>query len=116
MFKKKYFKAAVFSAMALTASWSMAATGEMGTGTPQFGVYTAPIGSNVRIWLLAGATIPMPSSCTHLLLYSATVGMDHYKIAIALMTTAKVSGKKIRFYAHAERDGGCGVDYVELVD
>jgi hypothetical protein len=116
MFKKKYFKAAVFSAMALTASLSMAAIGEMGTGTPQFGVYTAPMGTSLRIWLSPGATTPMPTGCTQLVMSSATVGMDSYKIAIALMTTARVSGKKIRFYAHAERDGGCGVDYFELVD
>jgi hypothetical protein len=43
------------------------------------------------------------------------LGADTYKIAIAMMMMANASGTKVRFYAHAERDGGCGVDYVEPV-
>jgi hypothetical protein len=37
-------------------------------------------------------------------------------MAFATLTAAKMSGRRVRFYAHAERDGGCGVDYVELGD
>jgi hypothetical protein len=42
------------------------------------------------------------------------MGMDAYKMAVATLTAARLSGAKVRFFAHAERDNGCGVDYVQL--
>jgi hypothetical protein len=44
-----------------------------------------------------------------------TMGVDGYKIAIATMTAARIANRSVRFYAHASRDNGCGVDYVELL-
>lgn len=55
-----------------------------------------------------------PAGCTSLMLHPVTMGLDAYKLAAAALLAAKVSGMRIRFYAHAPRDGGCGVDYVEL--
>ncbi len=89
-----------------------AATGEMGTGMPIFGVYAAY--NYTKVWSLANATINFPAGCTSLTVSVATLTMDGYKITLSQMTTARISGRKIRFVAHAERDGGCGVDYVEI--
>ena len=102
-----------FSASIFFASMNVsAATGEMGTGIPSFGVYA---GSNVTIvWSLANATINFPVGCTNLRVSAATLTMDGYKIALSQMTAARISGRKVRFFVHAERDGGCGVDYVEI--
>ena len=92
-----------------------AATGEMGTGIPNFGIYTPALGSAARVWSLSEATINFPVGCSHIVLSSQTMGVD-YKYVMAVMLTAKTTGKRVRLYAHAERDGGCGVDYVELQD
>ncbi len=95
-----------------------AAQGEMGVGTPQFGIYSGATGLNVSVvvWALANASTNFPIECSNLTLSPATMGMDTYKLAIATMLTARATGKKVRFYAHTPRDSGCGVDYVELVD
>ena len=98
---------------------SNAAMGEMGTGYPvQFGTYTgsAPNTAKTRVWRLTRATINIPASCTGLWLSPETMGMDSYKIAVATLLTARVTQKLVRFYAHAERDGGCGADYIEMVE
>jgi len=95
---------------------ALAAQGEMGAGTPHFGMYSAATGTQIRVWSLASATIAFPAGCSSLNLTPATMGLDTYKLAIATMLTAKATGKRVRFYAHAPRDGGCGVDYVELQD
>lgn len=42
------------------------------------------------------------------------MGIDAYKLALGQLTTALAMRKRVRFYAHADRDGGCGVDYFEL--
>lgn len=96
------------------ASWCSAASAEMGNGTPQFGVYSAATGTQILVWALSNATVSFPSGCTNLVLTPATMGMDSFKIAVATLTAARVSGLRVRFFAHGERDGGCGVDYVEL--
>ena len=90
-----------------------AAQGEMGAGIPHFGNYAGPL-PNTIVWRLENASTPFPAGCTSLSVTAATMGMDAYKIAIATMTVARVSGRAVRFFAHAPRDGGCGVDYVEL--
>jgi hypothetical protein len=90
-----------------------AATGEMGTGIPSFGVYAAY--NYTKVWSFANATINFPAGCTSLTVSVATLTMDGYKVALSQMTAARISGRKIRFHAHAERDGGCGVDYLELL-
>ena len=94
-----------------------AASGEMGTGIPSFGQYGDASGSNYTVvWGLGNAMIPFPAGCSYLIVTRATMGADPFKIAVATMLTAKVTGKSVRFYAHADRDGGCGVDYVQLMD
>ena len=93
-----------------------AAEGEMGVGTPQFGVYSNAPGAHVSVWSLTNATTSFPAGCGSLILTPTTMGMDAYKAAIAIMLAAKVTNKKVRFYAHGPRDNGCGVDYVELFD
>jgi hypothetical protein len=94
-----------------------AAQGEMGMGIPRFGNYANDPGQPPYsiVWQLENASTPFPAGCTYLNVTSATMGLDAYKIAIATMTVARVSGRSVRFYAHAPRDGGCGVDYVELM-
>jgi hypothetical protein len=102
--------------MALASSPIYAATGEMGTGVPNFGIYSQATGMSIIVWSLGNATRSFPSGCTNIVLTPATMGMDSYKMAMATLTAARVSGLKVRFYAHAERDNGCGVDYVQLED
>lgn len=92
-----------------------AAQGELGTGIPKFGTYSAASGMSMYATVaLDDATIPLPSGCIVLVLSPATMGMDSYKISVATLLAAKVSGRKVRFYSHMVRDGGCGVDYVEI--
>jgi hypothetical protein len=100
-----------------TSAQASAAQGEMGTGIPRFGNYATWAGGPPHsiVWQLENASTPFPAGCTSLNVTAATMGMDVYKIAIATMTVARVSGRSVRFFAHAPRDGGCGVDYVELV-
>jgi hypothetical protein len=89
----------------------------MGTGkVDTFGIYgVAQGGGQTIVWSLKEATVTFPSACTYLILTSSTMGLDSYKLAISVLTAAKITGTPVRFYAHAERDGGCGVDYVQLV-
>ncbi len=99
--------------MLSTSLTAQAAMSEMGTGIPHFGIYSAATGANIRIWSLANATINFPTGCTSILITRTTAG-DDYKIMLAVILTAKSLGKPVRFFAHAERDGGCGVDYVQM--
>ena len=87
----------------------------MGTGLPDFAIHSAPVGNYAIVWSIADATIPFANGCAQLRLSPETMGMDSYKIAITIMLTAKVSKTRVRFYAHAPRDGGCGVDYIQLM-
>lgn len=87
---------------------------EMGTGIPHFGTYSAASGVQTIVWALNEATVPFPADCPRLYLTAATMGMDSYKIAVATLLVAKTTNRAVRFYAHAARDGGCGVDYVQL--
>ena len=103
-------------ALALAAGNASAASGEMGTGVPTFGVFSQATGATIAVWSLANPSTPLPAGCQTLYLTPATMGLDAYKMAFATLTAAKMSGRRVRFYAHAERDGGCGVDYVELGD
>jgi hypothetical protein len=88
----------------------------MGTGTPDiWGQYSAAVGdTHIRIFNLTNRTTAFPAGCSYITISSATVGPDAYKMALATMLTAKSTGKKMRFYSHAVRDGGCGVDYFEI--
>lgn len=95
---------------------AFSATGEMGTGIPEFGIHSAPMGTFAWVGALTNPTIPFPSGCTSLKLTSATMGLDGYKMAVATMLTAKLAGKRVRFFAHSPRDEGCGVDYVQIVN
>ena len=93
-----------------------AANGEMGMGVPNFGQYGDAAGGIAVVWSLANTVISFPPGCTHLIVSRATMGSDPFKIAVATLLTAKVTAKNVRFYAHEGRDGGCGVDYVQLMD
>jgi hypothetical protein len=95
-------------------AWS--ASGEMGRGVPNFGIYSAATGERMVVFSLSNLTFAFPAGCTALILTPTTMGLDSYKIAAATLTAAKISGTRVRFYAHGERDGGCGVDYVQLED
>jgi uncharacterized membrane protein len=101
-------------AVVMLALPARAAQGEMGTGVPHFGSYSAATGVVTKIWGLADATVPFPAGCTSLELNPATMGMDAYKIAIATLLLARTTNLAVRFYAHMPSGGGCGVDYVQL--
>jgi hypothetical protein len=89
---------------------SLAASGEMGSGKPSFGVYT----TSTSVFFLKDATVAFPSGCYGgVVLSPATMGIETYRIALSILITAKATNTAVRFYAHAERDGGCGVDYVQ---
>lgn len=91
------------------------AQGELGTGVPDFAIYSAAVGNNTVVWSMTDATIPFAAGCAQLRLHPETMGADAYKAAIAIMMTAKVTKTRVRFYSHAPRDGGCGVDYIQLM-
>jgi hypothetical protein len=92
-----------------------AASGLMGTGKPLFGVYGQPNDPKVVVWWLNEATVGFPAGCSSLILSAATMGMDSYKISVSILITAKVTNSVVKFVAQAEKDGGCGVDYVQLM-
>ena len=102
-----------------TPQTASAASGEMGIGVPEFGFYssaaTPPNGQTI-IFSLAGATLNFPAGCSQLTLIPGSMGMDTYKLAAATLLTSKATGKKVRFYAHAPRDAGCGIDFIQLLD
>ena len=114
----KLLRILICGAMSLATPNAFAANGEMGTGVPTFGIYTqAPgLAMQISVWSLANPTTPMAAGCGSLVLTPATMGLDSFKMAMATLTAAKVAGMRVRFYAHIERDGGCGVDYVQLND
>jgi hypothetical protein len=87
----------------------------MGKGKPEFGVYSQSQGVSTPIWSLRDATVGFPAGCGYLILSVATMGIESYKIALAILITAKATNTAVRFYAHADRDGGCGVDYVQML-
>jgi hypothetical protein len=117
----KRFKVLVAVGLVALQSLSMssvqAAAGEMGRGIPSsFATYSTLVSNNnlVIVWQLTSPTIAFPAGCTALYLSSSTMGIENFKAAIAILTAANIAGRAVRFYAHAERDGGCGVDYVQL--
>ncbi len=91
-----------------------AASGEMGTGIPHFGLYSEATGTMLRVYHLDQATRPFPNTCPAIILTPQTMGLDVFKIAAATLLAARSTGARVRFYAHSERDGGCGVDYVQI--
>ena len=95
---------------------SSAANGEMGVGVPIFGQFGDAAGGIVVVWGLGNAVIPFPAGCSSLIVTRTTMGVDSFKIAVATMLTAKVTSRNVRFYAHVDRDGGCGIDYLQLMD
>lgn len=96
------------------AGHASAANGEMGTGVPSFGLYGAATGDRAVVGSLSDASIPFPTGCDSLTLTPQTLGSAAYKAAIATLLAARLSNRPVRLYAHADRDGGCGVDYVQL--
>lgn len=88
-----------------------AATGEMGMGVPEFGIYAE---GKIIVWGLANPTIGFPAGCTNIMLVRATLGAEMYKIGVATLTAAQLANRPVRFYSHSEHDGGCGVDYIQL--
>jgi ABC-type enterochelin transport system permease subunit len=110
----KILRILTLSAMFLAAENATAATGEMGTGVPHFGIYSAATGMQIVVFSIASPTRPFPAGCTNIVLTPGTMGLDTYKMAMATLTAASLAGRQVRFYAHGERDGGCGVDFVQL--
>ncbi len=107
---------ATAGSLLMTAASAFAAQGEMGTGVPRFGIYSPGAGGQLSIvWQLEDASLGFPSGCTNLVLSAGTMGLDTYKMAIATMTVARATTRRVRFFAHAPRDGGCGVDCVEML-
>jgi hypothetical protein len=91
-----------------------AASGEMGTAIPKFALYSAPVGNYLRIYGGTNVAIAFPAGCSAIVLTPTTMGLDSYRIAVSMVMAANLSGRRIRFYAHAPRDAGCGVDFVEF--
>jgi hypothetical protein len=112
----KVFKVLAAAAITLATQQASAAAGEMGTGVPYFGVYSQATGTMLRVYALGSPYINFPAGCEAIILTPATMGMDSFKIAYATLTAARLSGLKVRLYAHGERDGGCGADYVQFQD
>jgi len=100
--------------VALASQNVMAAQDEMGTGVPHFGLYSQATGTEIRVWALQNPTVPFPAGCTAIVLRPETMGLEAFKIAAGILTAARISGMRVRFYAHGPRDGGCGVDFVQL--
>ncbi len=116
---KQFLKQLIFSLAALfavlTYPVSHAASGEMGSCIPVFGIYTQAVAPGQTIVFgMMSPTVVFPAGCTWVTLTKATMG-DDYKMAVATLMLAKSTGKAVRLFAHAERDGGCGVDYVQLL-
>jgi hypothetical protein len=90
----------------------------MGTGKPFWGSYSAQMHSGALVtivWNLGpNPVIPFAAGCPYITLTSSSMSMDGYKAALALMLQAKALGQTVRFVAHAERDWGCGADYVAI--
>jgi hypothetical protein len=107
---------AVAVAAAIAPGVASALEREMDTGIPTYASYSAATGVQTVVWGLTNPTIPFPSDCSRIVLTAATMGMDAYKIAVAHLLAARFANKRIRFYAHASRDDGCGIDYVQLAD
>jgi hypothetical protein len=96
-----------------------AAIGDMGTGIPsRFGLYGQINNSGgtpyLIVWQLSSATTGFPAGCPVLYMFSSTMGIEGFKAAYSLIVSANLAGRPLRFFAHAERDGGCGIDYVQL--
>ncbi|KPF68949.1 hypothetical protein IP84_07030 [beta proteobacterium AAP99] len=104
---------------ALSVPAAQAAQGEMGTGVPHWGHYGGVSAGNqtgwITVWRLDSASIGFPTGCGRLIITPGTMGTEGFKLAAATLLLAASTGRVVRFYAHAERDDGCGVDYVELV-
>jgi hypothetical protein len=107
----------ITAAVLVAVTQARAAVGEMGTGIPRFGIYSPVTTGQLQtnVWQLENASIPMASGCTSLTLTVGTMGLDAYKIATATLVLARATGRSVRFFAHANRDSGCGVDYIELI-
>lgn len=95
-----------------------AAQGEMGTGIPDgYSIYS-PVATGgsaqIVVWSLKGASTAMPSGCSNITLTLRTLEADTYKMALATLQIAKLTNQPVRFYAHASRDAGCGVDMIQL--
>lgn len=113
---KNVFRSIAIVAAIAAAGGASAASGEMGTGVPTFGNYSAAAGllMQTNVWSIANPTRPFPAGCSNLVLSASTMGVDAYKLAVGILIAAKLAERPVRFYAHVERDGGCGVDYVQL--
>jgi hypothetical protein len=96
-----------------------AASGELVTGRIQvIGHYSAAVGAEKTVvWSFkSGLITPFAVGCTSVTLTPATMGQSSYKTALNSLLLARALDKPVRFFAHAERDDGCGADYVEIQD
>jgi len=115
-----YLKLSGFALMGLLSflpRTTSAASGEMGFGViAEYGAYSKATGEMLVIWGLKNVKIPMAAGCPYLYLTPQTMGLTAFKNAQAMLLVARVTKKPVRFYAHGERDGGCGVDYIQIND
>jgi hypothetical protein len=88
-------------------------SGSLATAQTGFSFYSAT-GVSTLVWGLSSPTVPFASGCSFVVLSPATMGMDSYKIAVSTLLLARMTGRPIRFYSHAPRDGGCGADMIQL--
>jgi hypothetical protein len=108
-------RAALVAAALMTSTNALAASGEMGTGVPRWAQFGDVYGGYILVKSLSGASIPFPSGCeSGIIITSGTMGRDPLAAAISMLLAAKITGVPVRFVAHTTRDGGCGVDYIEL--
>ena len=77
-------------------------------------MYEANGALNTMVWALGAPTISFPAGCSNVTLTQATMGIDGYKLAVAALLMAKAANLQVRLYATTTRDGGCGVDMVQM--
>jgi hypothetical protein len=115
---KKYLATAIFVAVTLFVNKPIQAAGvEMGIGVPSFGLYsTPPSGTQgvVHVWALESPQIQMRAGCSYLVLKSDYMGLESFKIAVGILTSARLANRAVQFYSHFD-GGGCLVDYVRLM-
>jgi hypothetical protein len=89
---------------------------DMGTGVPVFGFYSTAVTASptVHVWALESPQYAFPTTCSYLILRSSYMGLESFKIAVGIMTSARLANRAVQFYSHYDASG-CLVDYVRLL-
>jgi hypothetical protein len=121
MLRKYYFRkfSAFCLALSLLTCWSshsLAAVNTMGVGVPDFGFYAGsmPGAPAINVWALTGPGEPFPPGCAYLTLRASYVGIESFKIILAVLQQARAMNKSVHFFAHNSSEAGCGFDYVRM--